>query len=106
VTFVFFFFFIRKIWAARRQPAFVGADSMLGALGETRESIAPEGLVFVQGALWRASADRPIPAGSAVRVVGRQGLHLQVAPAGDGPPPNHGEASVSVGINGEAKEKS
>ena len=88
VTLVFFAVFIRKVWAARRRPAFVGAESMLGALGETREAIAPEGLVFVQGALWSASADSPIPAGSAVRVVGRDGLHLQVAPA-----------------DGEAKEK-
>ena len=81
ITLVFFAVFIRKVWAARRRPAFVGAESMVGALGETREAIAPEGLVFVQGALWSASADSPIPAGSAVRVVGRDGLHLQVAPA-------------------------
>ncbi|HKW58169.1 MAG TPA: nodulation protein NfeD [Candidatus Dormibacteraeota bacterium] len=88
ITFGFFVFFIRKIWLARRQPAFVGADSMLGALGEVRETIAPEGLVFVKGALWKATATSPIPAGAAVKVVGRDGLHLQVAQA-----------------NGEAKEK-
>jgi len=89
VTFGFFFLFIRKVWAARRQPAFVGADSMVGALGEARQPISPEGLVFVKGALWTATADRPIPAGETVRVVGRQGLHLQVTP-----------------MNGETKEKS
>ena len=78
VTLAFFAFFIRKVWTARRQPALSGADSMVGALGEAREALAPEGLVFVQGALWRATAASPIPAGSAVRVVGRQGLQLQV----------------------------
>jgi membrane-bound serine protease (ClpP class) len=89
ITFGFFFFFIRKIWQARRQPAFVGGDSMLGALGEVREPLAPEGLVFVKGALWRATSTAPIPAGAAVKVVGRDGLQLQVAQA-----------------NGDAKEKS
>ena len=66
---------------------------MLGALGEAREELAPEGLVFVGGALWKATAASPIPAGSAVRVVGRNGLQLQVARENGSP-------------NGEAKEKS
>jgi membrane-bound serine protease (ClpP class) len=79
VTFVFFAFFINKVWAARRRPAFSGPDSLVGALGEAREELAPEGLVFVAGALWKATAASPIPAGSAVRIVGRQGLELQVA---------------------------
>ena len=105
-TFGFFVFFIRKIWQARRQPAFVGADAMVGALGEVREAIAPEGLVFVKGALWKATSGSTIPAGTPVKVVGRDGLHLQVAQAREGPPPNHGEAADSVEINGEAKEKS
>ena len=79
VTLLFFSFFIRKVWTARRQPAFAGPESMVGAVGEAREELAPEGLVFVRGALWKASADSPIPAGTQVRVVGRQGLELQVA---------------------------
>ena len=79
VTLLFFSFFIRKVWAARRQPAFAGPESMVGALGEAREELAPEGLVFVRGALWKANADTPIPAGTPVRVVGRQGLQLHVA---------------------------
>ena len=79
LTLGFFAFFIRKVIAARRQPAFVGGDSIVGAVGEAREELAPEGLVFVSGALWKATSTSPIPAGSAVRVVGREGLHLQVA---------------------------
>lgn len=80
VTLGFFSFFIRKVWQARRQPAFSGPDSMVGALGEAREALSPEGLVFVRGALWKASAESPIAAGAAVRVVGRHGLELEVAP--------------------------
>ena len=79
LTLGFFAFFIRKVIAARLQPALSGADSIVGALGEAREELTPEGLVFVAGALWRATSDVPIPAGSPVRVVGRQGLQLQVA---------------------------
>jgi len=33
----------------------------------------------VAGALWKATADAPVPAGTPVRVVGRKGLELQVA---------------------------
>ena len=80
VTFAFFVFFIRKVWQARREPPLVGPDTMVGAVGHVRQELAPEGLVFVQGALWKASAESPIPAGSTVRVVGREGLELQVAP--------------------------
>jgi membrane-bound serine protease (ClpP class) len=87
-TLAFFVFFIQRVLAARRQPAFSGAESLVGAVGEAREQLAPEGLVFVGGALWKATATTPIPAGTAVRVIGRQGLQLQVAPE-----------------NGQAKEK-
>ena len=93
ITLAFFAVFIRKVIAARRQPAFVGGDSMLGALGVVREDVAPEGLVFVGGALWKATAASPIPAGSAVRVIGRDGLELKVA-------------RENGSTNGEAKEKS
>src|SRR5438128_384801 len=37
ITLGFFAFFIRKVLAARRQPAFVGGDSIVGAVGEARE---------------------------------------------------------------------
>ena len=80
VTFAFFIFFIRKVWQARRQPVLVGDETMVGSVGQVRQELAPEGLVFVKGALWKASADKPVPVGSAVRVIGRQGLELQVAP--------------------------
>jgi membrane-bound serine protease (ClpP class) len=80
VTLAFFTFFIRKVWQARRQPAFSGPESIVGAVGEVREAISPEGLVFVRGALWKASAEKAIEAGAAVRVVGRHGLELEVAP--------------------------
>jgi membrane-bound serine protease (ClpP class) len=79
LTTAFFVFFIRKVWAARRRPVTTGAEALVGAKGEAREDLSPEGLVFVRGALWKAVASAtPIPIGSQVRVVGRKGLQLQV----------------------------
>jgi membrane-bound serine protease (ClpP class) len=84
VTFAFFVLFVRKVWEARRQPAFTGAESIVGAVGEAREELAPEGLVFVSGALWKAvAAPEAIHAGASVRVVGRDGLQLQVVRGDD-----------------------
>ena len=85
VTVVFFALFLRKIWEARRRPASAGSETLVGATGEAREELAPEGLVFVNGALWRAVASNgPIPSGSPVEVVGRNGLKLEVV-AGKAP---------------------
>jgi membrane-bound serine protease (ClpP class) len=79
----FFVFFIRKVWAARRRPVTTGAEALVGSSGDVREELAPEGLVFVRGALWKAVASNgPIHVGTPVRVVGRKGLQLQVV-AGD-----------------------
>ncbi len=85
VTLFFFAIFIRKVVAARRQPVLTGAEGLVGALGEVREGLAPEGLVFVSGALWKATSSSPIPAGSSVRVTGRHGLELEVSPANGKP---------------------
>jgi membrane-bound serine protease (ClpP class) len=85
-SFLFFVFFVQRIWLARRRPVATGAEALLGARGEAREEIAPEGLVFVRGALWSAVAkEGPIHVGAPVRVIGRKGLHLQVEAAGDAP---------------------
>jgi len=80
LTFGFFVFFVQRIWIARHRPIATGAEALVGANGEAREEIAPEGLVFVRGALWRATTTGgPIHRGTPVRVVGRKGLQLQVA---------------------------
>ncbi len=79
ITFAFFVFFVDRILRSRRRQVLTGADALVGALGETREELSPEGLVFVRGALWKAVASNGrIPAGTTVRVVGRQGLQLEV----------------------------
>jgi membrane-bound serine protease (ClpP class) len=73
---------IRKAVGARSRPAYLGPEALLGSLGKARESLDPEGTVFVAGALWRAvAAHGAISAGATVRVVGRRGLELFVVNA-------------------------
>ena len=85
LTLAFFGLFIRKVVAARHRPVFAGAESLVGSVGEAREELAPEGLVFVAGALWKAVAGpATIHAGSPVKVVGRKGLQLEVVASENG----------------------
>jgi len=79
ISFAFFVFFVDRVVRSRRRRVLFGADALVGALGEAREELSPEGLVFVRGALWKAVADGgTIPVGSPVLVVGRTGLQLEV----------------------------
>ncbi|MGH7765707.1 MAG: NfeD family protein, partial [Candidatus Dormibacteraceae bacterium] len=85
VTLGFFALFIRKVLAARHRPVFAGPEHIVGSVGEAREELAPEGLVFVAGALWKAVAPPgTIHAGAPVKVVGRHGLQLDVVAAENG----------------------
>jgi len=76
-----FFFILQKVIASRRQPYAAGEESMVGRIGTVRESLHPDGMVFVDGALWQASTTGgPVPAGTQVRVLGLDGLRLLVEP--------------------------
>jgi membrane-bound serine protease (ClpP class) len=58
-----------KALQARRAKPQTGADELAERIGTVRQTLDPEGLVFVHGELWRArSADGPIHAGETVRV--------------------------------------
>ena len=75
------------IWLALRsrgQPAATGEQAMLGRLAEVRQRLDPDGMVFVEGALWQAiSEDGPVEAGDWVRVTAVHDLRLVVRPLGD-----------------------
>ena len=60
----------------------IGRESMIGEVGSAFDAIAPDGVVTVLGAPWRARTNRatPIAAGAAVRVVAIDGLLLEVEP--------------------------
>lgn len=60
----------------------IGRESMIGELGVATGAVNPDGVVTVLGAPWRARTNRatPIVAGASVRVVGIDGLLLEVEP--------------------------
>jgi membrane-bound ClpP family serine protease len=67
--------------AAIQQPPTHDLERLVGMVGEVRTRINPEGAVYVGGEEWSARSDTEIPAGSRVRVTGREGLILTVEPA-------------------------
>ena len=73
---------LRSRWAT---PT-VGREGMVGELGTAEVAVAPDGVVRVRDALWRARTNRatPVAAGDAVRVVSVDGLVLEVEPEAGG----------------------
>ena len=78
---LFVVFAMAKALRARRQPRRTGADELIGAVGMVRRALDPEGLVFVNGELWRArSRSGILEEGHSVRVEElAEGLVLEVA---------------------------
>ncbi|MFQ3664220.1 MAG: NfeD family protein, partial [Chloroflexaceae bacterium] len=63
----------------RGTPVTTGQEGLVGRLAEVRKRLEPEGLVFVEGALWRAiSEDGEVEPGEWVRVTGVYDLRLTV----------------------------
>lgn len=60
----------------------IGREWMIGELGVARGAVAPDGVVVVRGAPWRAHTNRatPLDDGEAVRVVALEGVVLEVEP--------------------------
>jgi membrane-bound ClpP family serine protease len=58
-------------------------SQLIGLIGEATTHIHAEGSVYVGGEQWSARSVAPIPAKTAVRVMGREGLTLVVEAVGD-----------------------
>lgn len=73
--------FALTVW--RRKPA-TGREGLVGAVGTVRKALDPDGVVFVSGELWQATATSnsdaaaPIPERVPVTVTGMDGLRLLV----------------------------
>lgn len=77
----FMFFAVGAGVRAQRAPARSGSARLIGAVGVARSPLDPDGMVYVQGEMWSAVAvDGPISDGQRVRVVGLDGLRVQVKP--------------------------
>jgi membrane-bound serine protease (ClpP class) len=77
-----FLLVVRKAVQARSSLGAGGGTALVGAVGEARGGLIPEGHVFVAGALWPAvSTSGPIAAGETVRVVAQgESGQLEVEP--------------------------
>jgi membrane-bound ClpP family serine protease len=51
---------------------------LIGQIGEARTKVDDDGSVQVAGELWSARSEKPIEAGSSIRVVSRDGFVLVV----------------------------
>jgi membrane-bound serine protease (ClpP class) len=71
---------------ARFSSPTIGRESFIGEMGTAVGALAPEGIVNVRGGTWRARTNRatPIADGGAIRVVGIDGLVLDVEPESGG----------------------
>ncbi len=68
---------------ARRRPVVSGAEELLHATGIALESFEHQGRVQVRGETWQAVTHRPVREGEAIRVTGRRGLVLEIAPGAE-----------------------
>jgi membrane-bound serine protease (ClpP class) len=66
---------------SRRRPVVTGSEALIGAEGEAIAWQSGEGRVRVKGEIWLARSAAPLAAGSRVKIVGRDGLVLQVEAA-------------------------
>lgn len=77
-------FFVSVMTAALRvrlRRPITGEEAIVGAVGEAKTDIAPEGTVVTKGTLWRArTMETGIAAGSKVQVKATEGLVLLVEP--------------------------
>ena len=74
---------MRLVQRSRHWKPQAGVESWVGDVGRVTEAIrghANDGMVFVNGELWRAASDAVIPEGARVRVVRVSGLTLHVEP--------------------------
>jgi membrane-bound serine protease (ClpP class) len=63
----------------RSRPVSTGEEGLIGQLAEVRKRLAPDGLVFIEGALWRAVCENgEAEAGEWVRIVTVHHLRLVV----------------------------
>jgi len=71
-------FAVRKSVEASSMRPSHDLTALVGQIGEARTKVGNEGSVQVNGELWSARSEKPIRAGSSIRVVRREGFILVV----------------------------
>ena len=76
----FVFAVARLALRAHRRPVVTGHEELIGSIGVTMEDVHGEGWARVRSEQWRVQSAVPLKRGQNVRVTGRDGLVLTVAP--------------------------
>jgi len=71
---------------SRRRRIQVGAETLVGGVGDVVRECRPLGQIRLDGEFWEARCDQGADIGDQVRVIGRDGLTLVV----EKPPPERG----------------
>ena len=71
-------FLMRLIILAHRNKSVTGQEGMVGEIGTALTDIGNKGKVQVHGEIWQASSSQSIESGNRVRVIGVEGLNIEV----------------------------
>jgi membrane-bound serine protease (ClpP class) len=74
----FLWLVVRKGIQAHHTRPMQDLSALIGKTGEAKTRVQDDGSVQVAGELWSARSEKPIPAGSRVRVINREGFVLVV----------------------------
>ena len=80
-TIGFFWLVVYKSLKAHSQRPTMDPGRLMGEFGETLTEVAGSGTIQLASETWSARSREALPAGTRVRVVGREGLVLLVEPA-------------------------
>jgi membrane-bound serine protease (ClpP class) len=80
---LFLLLVVRLAVKAYRRPVATGGEELIGARGMAMSGFPGPGSVHLRGEVWSARSTRPIPRGTPIRVVSRDGLILSVEPLSD-----------------------
>jgi len=73
---------IRKVIRVLQTHPSHDLAALMGMVGQSKTSILQDGSVQVAGELWSARSEKAVPAGSPIRVIGREGFVLVIESLG------------------------
>ena len=74
---------VGTVLKTRRRAVVSGPADMIDSIAKVVDASGQEGWVFLRGENWRVTSKTPRQRGQKVRVLARNGLILEVAPAGN-----------------------
>lgn len=77
-------FLLRLVLVSQRNTAATGNSWFLGKTALTRTPVHKTGKVLIYGEIWNAWSRNPIPEGSSVRIIGVDGLNLEIEAESEG----------------------